>query len=659
MSRHDPPSGGPECPPDRDIVRVAPGDPETRSPDLCAENLNDLRDLFPEVFADGKIDFQVLRRVLGDAVDDSTEKFGLSWHGKQKAHRLAFAPSTGALRPAPQESVDWSTTKNILVEGDNLEVLKLLLDSYSRKVKMIYIDPPYNTGKDFIYRDAYSDTVRHYLRSTGQLDSNANATTSSPAERNGRFHTAWLNMLYPRLLLARRLLTHDGVIFISIDDAEVANLRSICDEIFGPENLCGVIKRRAARKTAFLSKRMTDMCDYVVIYAKSDAATPLTAGQIADGTRPVFNMDNPLSIRVLRAGAVAKCADGRYGAGHYAPRRVSFETLDDLVVRNGTVKDEVRIRGPWRINQKVLDRTMFVTKNLGLRRTILPEERGKPKLLNDLLDDPLCYNEKGSEELRSLLGGDAFTNPKPTGLIRYLVRAMGTDPEMLVLDFFAGSGSTAHAVMLQNADDGGRRRTITVQLPEPVRSNGNGASAARSLCEAIGRPPTIAEITKERLRRAGGRIRAANPGSPPDTGFRLFKLDTANFVTWDSQPSDLQTALFESLDRRKADRSEDDLFYGLLLALGHDLCAPTETRQIAGKTIRSASNGLLIACLAKSITRNEGSALADEICAWASPNEQAENSSVYFLDHAFPDSNARLGFVDLLRQGGISRVRAL
>jgi len=395
------------------IDKLQPGDPDTQSADVIAENIARLKALFPELVTEGEkghsVNVDVLKHLVGDAtVTDCDEKFGLNWHGKRRARQLALTPSTGTLRPCPDESVDWDTTKNLFIEGDNLEVLKLLQKSYAGRVKMIYIDPPYNTGKDSVYKDDFKDNIRNYLELTGQVE--GKRKLSSNTESNGRFHTDWLRMIYPRLKAARSMLRRDGVIFISIDDAEHGHLRAACDEVFGADNLCGVIKRRAARKTAFLSTRMTDMCDYVLAYVCSDEAPPLTAGDVSDGTRPVFNVGNAVSERTLRAGAVAKCSDGKYEAGTYAARTLSFCLLDDLDVSDGRVSSDVRISGPWRINQDTLDKTLFVTRNLGLRRTMLPEELGKAKLLNDLLDDSSCYNEQGSEELRSLLGCSAFSN---------------------------------------------------------------------------------------------------------------------------------------------------------------------------------------------------------------------------------------------------------
>ena len=526
------------------MKKITAGDSASRSPDLIAENLEQMKALFPEAFTEGRVDFEVLKQLLGGTVDEREEKYGLNWHGKRQARQLALTPSTGTLRPCPEDSVDWDTTKNLMIEGDNLEVLKLLQKSYAGKVKLIYIDPPYNTGKDFIYPDDFRDNITNYLKLTAQVDA-SNHKMSSNTEGSGRFHTDWLNMMYSRLKLARNLLRPDGVMFISIDDTELHHLRTICDDVFGEENLCGVIKRRASRKTAFLSKRMTDMCDYVVAYVKSEVAKPLTSGQISDGTRPVFNEGNPQSVRVLRKGTLAKCDDGVYRSGEYASRTLGFRLLDDLTIEDGVVTTEVDIEGPWRINQDVLDKTLFVTRNFGMRRTLLDEERGQARLLNDLLDDQSCYNEKGSEDLSGLIG-KVFSNPKPIGLATLLLDAAGVSRNDLVLDFFAGSGTVGQAVMEKNCADDGRRRYILVQLPESFGPASRNSRAASELLDRLNRPHNIAEVTKERLRCAAARVKEDHPLFGGDLGFRVFRLDSSNIRSWEPNRRDLEATLLET-----------------------------------------------------------------------------------------------------------------
>ena len=281
--------------------KITANDLETYSADIVSENIEHLKTLFPEAFSEGKIDFEVLKQLLGGEVDEREEKYGLNWHGKRQARQLALTPSTGTLRPYPEESVDWDKTQNLMIEGDNLEVLKLLQKSYSGKVKLIYIDPPYNTGKDFVYRDDYRDNIKNYLEWTGQIDGE-NRKFSSNTEASGRFHTDWLNMMYPRLKIARNLLTRDGVIFISINDEEMHNLRNICDETFGYENFCGAFVWEKKKKPSFLDRSMGTVTDYIVAYAKDRSRSPaFTAGAVEEGKKyPFNNAGNSLAVLTFR-----------------------------------------------------------------------------------------------------------------------------------------------------------------------------------------------------------------------------------------------------------------------------------------------------------------------------------------------------------------------
>lgn len=639
------------------MKKITANDPETKSTDLTAENLEQLKALFPEAFTEGKLDFEVLRQLLGSAVDEREEKYGLNWHGKRRARQIAITPSTGTLRPCPDESVDWDNTQNLMIEGDNLEVLKLLQRSYAGKVKLIYIDPPYNTGKDFVYPDNFQDNIKNYLELTGQIE--GGQKISSNTESSGRFHTDWLNMMYPRLKLARALLRDDGVMFISIDDAEHGNIRHLCDEIFGEENFAGVIKRRAARKTAFLSKRMTDMCDYVIVYVKSEDAPPLTAGQVSDGTRPVFNEGNATSVRILRAGAIAKCGDGIYKKGKRAARSMEFELLDELAVSGGVVSKDVCVQGPWRINQEVLDKTLFVTRNGGLRRTMLPEELDQAKLLNDLLDDKSCYNELGTEEVNELLDIGVFSNPKPVGLLSYLISSAGVAANDLVLDFFAGSGTTGHAVLQQNAVDGGNRRFVLVQLPEPLHAVGGNQQAAAEFCKKHHRPLNIAELTKERLRRAANRLKTEKPVWKGDCGFRVYKLDSSNLRAWEPKPDNLEQSLADAMEHIKPDRSEQDVLFELLLKLGLELTVPIESKTLAGKTVHSIGAGTLIACLTEKVTAQEVEPLALGIVDWHAKLAPAGDTQVVFRDSAFADDVAKTNLTAILQQHSLENVRSL
>ena len=339
------------------MKKISDKDPETRSADNVVENLNHLKTLFPEVFTEGKIDFEVLNQLLGSAVDDHQEKYGLNWHGKRQARQLALTPSTGTLRPCPEESVAWDTTQNLMIEGDNLEVLKLLQKSYTGKVKLIYIDPPYNTGKDFIYPDNYRDNIRNYLELTGQVDGSSQKLSSN-TEASGRYHTDWLNMMYPRLKLARSLLEADGAILISIDDTEVHNLREVCDEVFGGDNFCGTFVWEKKKKPSFLDRNMGSVTDYIIAYAKNRHLAPaFIAGAVEDGKKyPFNNAGNPLSILWFPPSSVKfSCRDQLVKAQDMSEGNIKTELLDDVEIIDGVNVNEFRLKGEWRYSQAKVD----------------------------------------------------------------------------------------------------------------------------------------------------------------------------------------------------------------------------------------------------------------------------------------------------------------
>jgi len=635
---------------------------EARSEDVVGENIRRLGDLFPELLTEGpagpSVNVDVLKQLVGDGtVSETDEKYGLSWFGKRNARQIALTPSLGTLLPRPEASEDWDDTKNLMIEGDNLEVLKLLQKSYSGKVKLIYIDPPYNTGKDFVYPDTYQDNIKNYLELTGQT--NEGQKTISNTESSGRFHTDWLNMMYPRLKLARNLLSEDGVIFISIDDSEFDHLKEICDEIFGESNFCGVIKRRAARKTAFLAKRMTDMCDYVVVYGRSDSVGPLTEGHVSDGTRPVLNGGNKVTRRFVRAGAIAKCPDGNYPEGQYGSTALQFRLLSPLVVHEGKVVGDVEIEGPWRISQAILDDSLFITRNFGLRRVMLVEELDSLKLLNDLLDNPTCYNEAGSEDLSSIMSRGVFSNPKPTGLIRYLISAVTMDDNDIILDFFAGSGTTGQAVMEQNALDGGNRKFILVQLPEPLLETNKEQEAALAFCREHNLEENIAALTAERLRRAGAKVRSENPMFAGDVGFRVFKLAESNIRAWNPLAEDLEGTLRTSEDHLVEGRSELDVLYEILLKRGLDLCTPIETKEIASHLVNAVGGGVLFACLDGHIAQANVEALAEGIVAWRQELGVVGDVNCIFRDSAFDNDVAKTNMSSILEQAGFTKIQSL
>lgn len=561
------------------------------SPDFRTELAAQLAELVPEAVTDGRIDARKLAELLGEDAADESERFGLFWPGKKRALRAAQAPTTATLKPDFANSKHWDTTQNVFIEGDNLEVLKILQRHYHNKIKLIYIDPPYNTGRDFVYPDNFTEGLDTYLEWTRQVNEEGKKVSTN-SETEGRYHSNWLNMIYPRLKLARNLLTDDGVIFISIDDNEFDNLRKICNEIFGESNFVGAMKRRASRKSANLSTSMSDVCDYVVVYTRTPDSASLSVETISDSTRPVFNAGNKKTTRTVRMGTKARCDDQVFPAGEYKSKTIRYTLQSDLRIDNGIVAADLVVEGPWRINQEVLDKTIFVTRNGGFRRSLLEEEYEKVKIINDLIDDPEYYNEKGSETIKELFGDLVFDTPKPWQLIKYLVLA-GTEPgeeDQIVLDFFAGASTTSHSVMQLNADGDSNRRFIMVQLPEPIDATRDSGKAA---LKAGFR--TIADISRKRIELAGQKI------GKGDAGFRAYKLTDTNFAKWrvtsEVTPTQLEQHLLDLRDSADDAASQDDLLTELLLKLGLSLTETIVTKTIAGLEVREVGNNRVLACV--------------------------------------------------------------
>ena len=628
------------------MKKIAADAPQTRSADIVAENVERLKALFPEACAEGKIDFATLKQLLGSEVEEREEKYGLNWHGKRRARQLALTPSTGALRPCPEESVDWDTTQNLMIEGDNLEVLKLLQKSYAGKVKLIYIDPPYNTGNDFVYPDDYRDNIKNYLELTGQTDGE-NRKLSSNTEASGRFHTDWLNMMYPRLKLAKYLLRRDGVIFISIDDGELPALRLAADDIFGEENFlaCFVWKSRQNKDNRTLTGASVDH-EYIVCYGNN------IRGNVRDQSQ-YSNPDSDFRGDWISANMVGIATADRRPNLHY-----------DLV-NPGTRLNYGCPRMGWRYDRDTMARL------IDEKRVLWPANpNGRPRrkaFLSELESDftgfstfigDYIFTRDGTADIDALFDVRLFSFPKPVRLITNLIE-QGADGEDIVLDFFAGSGTTGHAVMAQNAVDGGKRRYILIQLPELLSTENRDQKTAADFCDRLGKPCNIAELTKERLRRAGNKVRGENPMFAGDIGFRVFRLDTTNIRSWEPEPENLKKALLDSIDHVKEGRNEQDILYELLLKLGLDLSAPIETRIVAGKQVRSIGAGVLFTCLDENIAREDVEPLALGIAAWREELAPAGDSTVVFRDSAFADDVAKTNLAAILEQRGLSNLRSL
>jgi adenine-specific DNA-methyltransferase len=614
-------------------------DPETKSADVVAANIEQLKVLFPEALTDGKIDFDVLRQLLGGAIETHDEKYGLNWHGKRRARQLALTPSTGTLRPCPEDSVDWDTTQNLMIEGDNLEVLKLLQKSYAGKVKLIYIDPPYNTGKDFVYPDNFQDNIKNYLELTGQAE--GGRKISSNTEASGRFHTDWLNMMYARLRVARSLLRPDGYLLLSIDDTEFASVRQVLAELFGEECLIGSLIHQRA-KGGGQARHIVKGHDYILVVARdAEKCAPLRREKVVQGRTQFID-----GKEFLIDDDVVRKQFGKYDKSD-GDRRCFYEQLE----RYKAVEKKLEI------DQRLASGEYFLEKwengmHAICRRIALDEASSKLYSIIKVL------SEEGKKDLESFQLADVFSYPKPVELISQLIRA-ATSGDDCVLDFFAGSGTTGHAVMAQNASDGSNRRYILVQLPEPLDPENKDQKVAADFCDKRGKPRTIAELTKERLRRAAKKIKDENPLFKGDLGFRVFKLDSSNIRAWEPDRENLEQTLRDHADHLKADRSEQDILYELLLKLGLDLCVPIETKTIAGKAVHSIGGGVLLACLATRITREEVEPLALGIVAWHQALAPAGDTTCRFRDSAFADDVAKTNLAAILNQHGLATVRSL
>ena len=624
--------------------------PETKSTDIVAGNINALKALFPEAFTEDRIDFEVLKGLLGAAVDERDEKYGLNWHGKRRARQIALTPSAGTLLPCPEESVDWDTTQNLMIEGDNLEVLKLLQKSYSGKVKLISIDPPYNTGKDFVYPDDFAESINNYLQITGQVE--GNKKISSNTESSGRFHTDWLNMIYPRLKLARNLLSDIGWIAISVDDGEVSRLRSALDEIFGEENFIANIVWQKKYTRANDAQYFSANHDHILIFAKSRESANL--GRVERGDSQIAAYGNPdnhpkgvWKATPLHARSGSNTGAYTFANGiKWAPPTGTYRRYSDQ-----TMKDLEQDNAIWfgMDGKQVPQRKSFLEE---MEDGMVPVTIWDHKFAGN--------NHDASNELKSLEMGGVFTSPKPTLLIRREMELFtGSDSGEVILDFFAGSGTTAHAVMTQNAVDGGNRKFILVQLPEEISAENKDQKVAASFCEKIKRPMNIAELTKERVRRSAKKLKADNPLFGGDTGFRVFKLASSNIRAWQPDAADLEGSLLKNAEHLVQGRKERDVLYELLLKLGLDLCVPIEAKTIAGKSVHSIGGGALIVCLADGLTKDVIEPLASGIVAWRAALAPAVDTRVVFKDSGFADDIAKTNMAAILNQNGITDVRSL
>ncbi|WDP92367.1 MAG: site-specific DNA-methyltransferase [Desulfobacter sp.] len=651
--------------------------------DIVAENVGKLKELFPEAFTEGKVDFEALKEVLGTFVDDRDERYSFTWNGKSKARMIAQTPSTGTLRPCKEESVDWDSTQNIFIEGDNLEVLKLLQKSYHKKVKMIYIDPPYNTGKDFVYKDNFKDNIKNYKEITGQVDGEGRNLSNNP-ETSGRYHTDWLNMMYPRLKLARNLLKDDGVIFISADE-EITNLKKMCDEIFGEENFVENItwNKRIPKN----DKGVGNIHEYVLLYAKDTSLKPEFTMR-KDGLDDIYELVEKLKKNgtpILEAEEEIKKL---YKKNAYDRGITLYNSFDheyrlwgkinmswpnantfgpDYEVKHPKTGQPVKIpdRG-WRWKEDTFNEAAKRVDGNYTEVTELPDgsfmcgkiwfsakddqQPSSVTYLDEvntfLLRSILSTKSDGGMEVERLFSGKSyFSYPKSTSLLKVLLSSYGNGQNGLILDFFAGSATTADAVMQLNAEGAGVRQFIMVQLPEACDKGTEAFKAGYK---------TIAEISKERIRRSAAKIKEENPEYDGDLGFKVFKLDSTNIKPWEVDFDMTERTLEDFISNIKIERREEDVLYEILLKYGLDLTLPITEHNIAGQKVFDIGMGALIICLSDAISLEvvEGIAkLKDEL--------NPEIMRVVFKDSGFKDDVVKTNAVQILKQAGIVDVRSL
>ena len=553
-----------------------------QSMDIEGVNKEKLKSVFPECFVEGKLDIDKLLNLCGEYIDNDFEKYKFEWKGKSECYKIAGKRSTGTLRPCPEESVNFDSTKNMYIEGDNLEVLKLLQTSYYRKVKMIYIDPPYNTGNDFVYEDDFKDPMAKYKEVTQQ-------TTKSNPETMGRFHTNWLNMMYPRLRLASNLLRDDGVIFISIDETELHNLKKICDEVFGEENFIADFVWHNKRGGGNDAKFVAVEHEYVVLYAKN-------VNELSE----LFVPYSPqYMLRYKEEDELGKFFWDTF-------KRKSGKQYYPITCPDGTVLQYDELGNPisWlrsepRFKEDLAKGEIRIVKikdNWSVQfKQRLPEGK-KPRtiFLEESIFEKQGTTADGSAETLELFCKNVFDNPKPIGLIKHIL-SFNTEDNDIIIDFFAGSGTTAHAVMQLNSEDNQNRRFILVQLPaliEPDNKNSKTAQTAYEFLIEQGMKNNLCEISKERIRRAGTKI---NKG---DTGFKVFKLDTSNLVKWDSTPTEDKNEIYQRMsllkETIKPDRNDLDVVYEVMLKLGIPLDYPIQEVSVNDKRAYSIGEDCLV-----------------------------------------------------------------
>jgi adenine-specific DNA-methyltransferase len=673
-----------------------------KSMNIVNDNIEKLKEIFPEVFSEDKIDFKKLEEELGKFSDIANERYNFTWNGKQEAKKIAQTPSTGTLRPCKEDSKDWDTTQNLYIEGDNLEVLKLLQKSYNKKVKMIYIDPPYNTGKDFVYKDNFKDNIKNYLELTGQVDSEGNRLSIN-SDTNGRYHSDWLSMMYPRLKLARNLLKDDGVIFISIDGNEVANIRKICDEIFGEDNFISEIIWLKGKESGNDNDGMGEHHEYIVMYGKSSLSKKIIKLDKKDKTRHITVL--PEKNYVISSNSIYKNGELFQLINLSKQKDYSLK----IPLKDGTIIEWEGYCPQSTIDEYIKIGKVFVgEKRIPYIKSFLSDEKLGTKP-STIFEQSIGTTKSGGIEIKNLFNGHKiFSYPKPSSLIYRLLEIVVEDKD-IVLDFFSGSATTLNAIYNYNIKKNFNIQGILVQLPELLDvNNGKNKKEKKTIqlnidiLASINKKPYLTEIGKERIKRAGEKIKEDNQDkdlSNLDIGFKVFKLDSSNIKEWDSDfenmvlelskitkyngittsttqkdyisrlretnipidytnmsDNEIKTKILEyylesQIENIKKDRTTQDLLYEILLKYGLDLTIDIQEKIINDKKVFIVGFGKLIVCLDDNITTD----IVEKIAQFKE-ELQSETIRVVFKDSGFKDSVDKTNAIAMLKQIGIDAV---
>jgi len=638
---------------------------DLQSMDIIAEQKEKLRKLFPEVFTENKIDFEKFKLTLGEAIEVGKERYGMTWPGKADCFKIIQSSSIGTLKPYRKESVNFDTAGNLFVEGDNLEVLKLLQKSYYGKVKLIYIDPPYNTGNDFIYPDDYKENLTTYLQYTGQVDAQGKKFSTN-TDTEGRFHSKWLNMMYPRVFLAKNLLRDDGVIFISIDDNEAHSLRAIMNEIFGEENFIGCFTINTtpnARDYGHIGK----MHEYCLFYAKSINSTETNLIIDKEKTFRYKDSVGEFNVHPLYNSNEAFSKDNRpnlFYPFYLLPKKkvseigdnffeISLDKSIDGIEILPPLSQKNKVQFVWRwgrdkaqseLNKEIIG---YMTGDSEYR--IVQKMRTTEKLIRSLISGVEFTSRRGTAELEKIFDKKIMEFPKPVELIKHFVKA-GAGFNDIILDFFAGSSSTAHAVIDLNKEDGGNRKFIMVQLPEICNENSEAYKAGYK---------TIADIGKERIRRVIENIeneinKTLFKNKKMDLGFKVFKLDKSNFKIWDTEQispdkASLEKQLELHINHIDYKSSQDDILYEILLKAGFELTTKIEKIELAGKAVYSIEGGAMLICLEKELTKEVIKAMAEK-----------QPSRAICLDMGFANNDQlKTNAVQIMKSKGVDDFRTV